>query len=117
VGGMLAAAASQAAAIASRKASQNVIEALQPLLPELLGGSADLSGSNLTATRGSVVVRRGRGPGNHINYGVREFGMSALMNGIALHVGYLPYGGTFLTFSAYSRYPLRISALIPQRVI
>ena len=117
VGSMLAAAVSQAAAIASRKASQNVIEALQPLLPELLGGSADLTGSNLTATRGSVAVRRGRGPGNHINYGVREFGMSALMNGIALHGGYLPYGGTFLTFSDYSRNAVRMSALMRQRVI
>src|SRR5437660_1082769 len=117
VGSMLAAAVSQAAAIASRKASQNVIEALQPLLPELLGGSADLTGSNLTATRGSVAVRRGRGPGNHINYGVREFGMSALMNGIALHGGYLPYGGTFLTFSDYSRNAVRMAALMRQRVI
>src|SRR5438270_258447 len=117
VGSMLAAAVSQAAAIASRKASQNVIEALQPLLPELLGGSADLTGSNLTATRGSVAVRRGRGLGNHINYGVREFGMSALMNGIALHGGYLPYGGTFLTFSDYSRNAVRMSALMRQRVI
>src|SRR5438067_491106 len=105
------------AALAPRKASQNVIEALQPLLPELLGGSADLTGSNLTATRGSVAVRRGRGPGNHINYGVREFGMSALMNGIALHGGYLPYGGTFLTFSDYSRNAVRMSALMRQRVI
>src|SRR6184192_1332949 len=117
VGSMLAAAVSQAAAIASRKASQNVIEALQPVLPELLGGSADLTGSNLTATRGSVAVRRGRGPGNHINYGVREFGMSALMNGIALHGGYLPYGGTFLTFSDYSRNAVRMAALMRQRVI
>src|SRR6184192_1295021 len=116
VGSMLAAAVSQAAAIASRKASQNVIEALQPVLPELLGGSADLTGSNLTAARGSVAVRRGR-RGNHIKYGVREFGMSALMNGIALHGGYLPYGGTFLTFSDYSRNAVRMSALMRQRVI
>src|SRR5947207_1688308 len=116
VGRMLAAAVSQAAAIASRKASQNVIEALQPVLPELLGRSADLTGSNLTAARGSVAVRRGR-RGNHINYGVREFGMSALMNGIALHGGYLPYGGTFLTFSDYSRNAVRMSALMRQRVI
>jgi transketolase len=104
------------AAIASRKASQNAIEILQPLLPELLGGSADLTGSNLTAATSSVAVRRRRW-GNHINYGVREFGMSALMNGIALHGGYIPYGGTFLTFSDYSRNAVRMSALMRQRVI
>ena len=89
---------------------------LQPLLPELLGGSADLTGSNLTAASSSVPVRRRRW-GNHINYGVREFGMSALMNGIALHGGYIPYGGTFLTFSDYSRNAVRMSALMRQRVI
>jgi transketolase len=102
--------------VASRKASQNAIEALQPLLPELLGGSADLTGSNLTAGSAAVPVRRGTW-GNHINYGVREFGMSALMNGIALHGGYIPYGGTFLTFSDYSRNAVRMSALMRQRVI
>jgi transketolase len=105
-----------AAGIAARKASQNAIESLQPLLPELLGGSADLTGSNLTAARNSVALRRGSW-GNHINYGVREFGMSALMNGIALHGGYIPYGGTFLTFSDYSRNAVRMSALMRQRVI
>ncbi len=104
------------AAIASRKASQNAIEILQPRLPELLGGSADLTGSNLTAATSAVAVRRQRW-GNHINYGVREFGMSALMNGIALHGGYIPYGGTFLTFSDYSRNAVRMSALMRQRVI
>ena len=103
-------------AVASRKASQNAIELLQPHLPELLGGSADLTGSNLTAAAGAVPVRRGR-RGNHINYGVREFGMSALMNGIALHGGYIPYGGTFLTFSDYSRNAVRMSALMRLRVI
>jgi len=113
---LLAATVADGSAIASRKASQDAIAALQPLLPELLGGSADLTGSNLTATRASVAVRRG-GWGNHINYGVREFGMSALMNGIALHGGYLPYGGTFLTFSDYSRNAVRMSALMCQRVI
>src|SRR5438046_2128805 len=113
---LLAATVAQAASIASRKASQNAIEALQALLPELLGGSADLTASNLTATRGSIAVRRG-GWGNHINYGVREFGMSAVMNGIALHGGYLPYGGTFLTFSDYSRNAVRMAALMRQRVI
>jgi transketolase len=112
----LARTVAEGAAIASRKASQNAIEILQPRLPELLGGSADLTGSNLTAASSSVAVRHGRW-GNHINYGVREFGMSALMNGIALHGGYLPYGGTFLTFSDYSRNAVRMSALMRQRVI
>jgi transketolase len=102
--------------VASRKASQNAIELLQPRLPELLGGSADLTGSNLTAAASAVAVRRRRW-GNHINYGVREFGMSALMNGVALHGGYIPYGGTFLTFSDYSRNAVRMSALMRLRVI
>jgi transketolase len=106
----------QRAGIASRKASQNAIEALLPLLPELLGGSADLTGSNLTAGKASVPLRHGRW-GNHINYGVREFGMSAIMNGIALHGGYLPYGGTFLTFSDYSRNAVRMAALMGERVL
>ena len=106
----------EGAAIASRKASQNAIDALLPLLPELLGGSADLTGSNLTAGKTSVPVRRGHW-GNHINYGVREFGMSAIMNGIALHGGYIPYGGTFLTFSDYSRNAVRMAALMGERVV
>ncbi|HEX2790156.1 MAG TPA: transketolase C-terminal domain-containing protein, partial [Steroidobacteraceae bacterium] len=106
----------QRAGIASRKASQNAIEALLPLLPELLGGSADLTGSNLTAGNSSVALRRGQW-GNHINYGVREFGMSAIMNGIALHGGYIPYGGTFLTFSDYSRNAVRMAALMGERVL
>jgi len=113
---LLATVVARGAALATRKASQNAIEALLPLLPELLGGSADLTGSNLTAAKSSVAVRRGV-RGNHINYGVREFGMSAVMNGIALHGGYLPYGGTFLTFSDYSRNAIRMSALMHQRVI
>jgi transketolase len=104
------------AGVASRKASQNTIEALQPLLPELLGGSADLGGSNLTEGKDSVPVRHGRW-GNYINYGVREFGMSAVMNGIALHGGFIPYGGTFLTFSDYSRNAVRMSALMRASVI
>ncbi len=104
------------ASVASRKASQNAIEALQPLLPELIGGSADLGGSNLTEVKGSVPVRRGRW-GNYLNYGVREFGMSAIMNGIALHGGFIPYGGTFLTFSDYSRNAVRMSALMRKRVL
>ncbi len=102
--------------IASRKASQNAIEALQPSLPEMLGGSADLGGSNLTEGKGMVPVRRGRW-GDYINYGVREFGMSALMNGIALHGGFVVYGGTFLTFSDYSRNAVRMAALMHERVI
>jgi transketolase len=106
----------EGATIASRKASQDAIELLQPRLPELLGGSADLTGSNLTAASSSVAVRQRRW-GNHINYGVREFGMSALMNGLALHGGYIPYGGTFLTFSDYSRNAVRMSALMRQQVI
>ena len=104
------------ATIASRKASQNAIEALQPLLPEMLGGSADLGGSNLTQGKGMVPVRRGRW-GNYVNYGVREFGMSAVMNGIALHGGFVLYGGTFLTFSDYSRNAVRMAALMRERVI
>ena len=113
---MLAAVVGERATIATRKASQNAITALLPKLGELLGGSADLTGSNLTDGRTSVAVRRAS-PGNHINYGVREFGMSAIMNGIALYGGYLPYGGTFLTFSDYARNAVRMSALMRQRVI
>ncbi|WP_151637218.1 transketolase [Noviherbaspirillum aerium] len=100
--------------IATRKASQNAIQALAPVLPEFLGGSADLTGSNLTNWKESVAVRSEQ-PGNHINYGVREFGMSAIMNGIALHGGYLPFGATFLTFSDYSRNALRMAALMKIR--
>jgi transketolase len=104
------------ATLASRKASQNAIEALQPSMPELLGGSADLTGSNLTQGKDMVPVRGGRW-GNYINYGVREFGMSAVMNGIALHGGFVVYGGTFLTFSDYSRNAVRMAALMHERVI
>ena len=106
----------KAETIATRKASQNSIEALAPVLPELLGGSADLTGSNLTNWSGTQAVRFDSW-GNHINYGVREFGMSAIMNGIALHGGYIPYGATFLTFSDYSRNALRMAALMKRRVI
>jgi transketolase len=102
--------------IATRKASQNAIETLHGLLPELLGGSADLTGSNLTAAKASTAVRGDRW-GDYLNYGVREFGMSAAMNGIALHSGYIPFGGTFLTFSDYSRNAIRMSCLMQQRVI
>ncbi len=102
--------------IATRKASQNAIQALAPSLPEFLGGSADLTGSNLTNWKESVNLRSGK-PGNHINYGVREFGMSAIMNGIALHGGFIPFGATFLTFSDYSRNALRMAALMKLRSI
>jgi transketolase len=102
--------------IATRKASQNAIQAFAPALPEFLGGSADLTGSNLTNWKECVAVRADQ-PGNHINYGVREFGMSAIMNGIALHGGYLPFGATFLTFSDYSRNALRMAALMNIRSI
>jgi len=102
--------------IATRKASQNAIQALAPVLPEFLGGSADLTSSNLTNWKESIPVRSGK-PGNHINYGVREFGMSAIMNGITLHGGFIPFGATFLTFSDYSRNALRMAALMKLRSI
>ncbi|OWW20484.1 transketolase [Noviherbaspirillum denitrificans] len=102
--------------IATRKASQNAIQALAPSLPEFLGGSADLTGSNLTNWKECVAVRADKA-GNHINYGVREFGMSAIMNGITLHGGYIPFGGTFLTFSDYSRNAIRMAALMKVRSI
>jgi len=102
--------------IATRKASQNAINALVPALPEFLGGSADLTGSNLTNWTGAHHVS-GKKPGNYISYGVREFGMSHIMNGMALHGGLLPFGGTFLMFSEYARNALRMSALMKQRVI
>ncbi|MDE2365677.1 MAG: transketolase, partial [Betaproteobacteria bacterium] len=100
--------------IASRKASQNAIEGLAPKLPELVGGSADLAGSNLTLWSGSKAVNRATG-GNYIYYGVREFGMSAIMNGLSLHGGIIPYGGTFLMFSEYARNALRMAALMKIR--
>jgi transketolase len=102
--------------IATRKASQNAIQMLAPALPEFLGGSADLTGSNLTNWKESVPVRSGK-PGNHINYGVREFGMAAIMNGVVLHGGFIPFGATFLTFSDYSRNALRMAALMKLRSI
>lgn len=102
--------------IATRKASQNAIQAFAPALPEFLGGSADLTGSNLTNWKECVAVRANQA-GNHINYGVREFGMSAIMNGIALHGGYLPFGATFLTFSDYSRNAIRMAALMKIRTL
>ncbi|MBI1942068.1 MAG: transketolase [Betaproteobacteria bacterium] len=101
---------------ATRKASQNVLEALKPALPELLGGSADLTGSNLTMVKASRAIGR-EGEGNYLFYGVREFGMCAIMNGIALHGGFIPYGGTFLVFSDYARNAIRMAALMGVRVV
>jgi transketolase len=98
--------------IATRKASQNAIEVCAPVLPELLGGSADLTGSNLTHWSGSKTISKADAAGNYIYYGVREFGMSAIINGIALHGGFIPYGGTFLMFSEYARNALRMAALM-----
>jgi transketolase len=106
----------KAETVATRKASQIAINALAPALPEFLGGSADLTGSNLTNWTGCHPVRHGN-PGNYISYGVREFGMAAIMNGMALHGGLLPFGGTFLMFSEYSRNAIRMAALMKQRVI
>jgi transketolase len=113
---LLAAIAEKPDAVATRKASQNALDALAPLLPEFFGGSADLTGSNLTNFKGCVKAGRDKW-GNHLSYGVREFGMAAIMNGIALHGGYIPYGGTFLTFSDYSRNAIRMAALMKLRVI
>jgi len=117
----------KAETVASRKASQIALEAFTAAVPELLGGSADLTGSNLTNTKstpalrmnlaGDVVKTEDGQIGRHINYGVREFGMAAIMNGVALHGGYIPYGGTFLTFSDYSRNAIRMAALMKQRVV
>ncbi len=108
--------------LATRKASQQVIAALAEMLPELIGGSADLTGSNFTDWPGVTALRapvdgQPHSAGRHINYGVREFGMAAIMNGLALHGGFLPFGGTFLTFSDYSRNALRMAALMKQRVV
>jgi len=103
--------------IASRKASQNAIQAFAPLLPEIIGGSADLAGSNLTLWKGAQTVVGEDPHANYVHYGVREFGMSAIANGLALHGGFLPFDATFLVFSDYARNALRMSALIPAHVI
>ena len=116
------AAHTKADTVASRKASQLALESFTAALPEMLGGSADLTGSNLTNTKSTPNLRFdsltgvGNG-GRHINYGVREFGMAAIMNGVALHGGFFPYGGTFLTFSDYSRNAIRMAALMKLRVV
>ncbi|AOA58398.1 transketolase [Acinetobacter larvae] len=106
----------KAETIASRKASQNALQAFGPLLPELLGGSADLAGSNLTLWKGCQSVEADAA-GNYVHYGVREFGMTAIANGIALHGGFIPYVATFLMFMEYARNAVRMSALMKQRVI
>ena len=111
------AASAAAEDIASRKASQNALEALGPMLPELIGGSADLTGSNLTKWSGSRVLTREDADANYVFFGVREFAMSAICNGIARHGGFIPYAGTFLMFSEYARNALRMAALMGQRVI
>ncbi len=115
------AAHTKAETVASRKASQIALEVFTKAMPELLGGSADLTGSNLTNTSSTPALRfdaEGKpNGGRHINYGVREFGMAAVMNGVALHGGFIPYGGTFLTFSDYSRNAIRMAALMKRRVI
>ncbi|MDX2163932.1 MAG: transketolase [Gammaproteobacteria bacterium] len=103
--------------IASRKASQNCINALVPILPEFLGGSADLTGSNLTMAKTAKAITPDDFSGNYIYYGVREFGMSAIMCGISLHGGFIPFGGTFLTFCDYARNAVRLAALMKIRVI
>jgi transketolase len=103
--------------LATRKASQNVLEAIVPSFPGIVGGSADLTHSNLTITKDMVSVKPGDFAGNYIHYGIREHGMAAAMNGIALHGGFVPYGGTFMVFTDYLRPALRLSALMAQRVI
>ena len=117
----ITAAHAKAEAVATRKASQIALEVFTKALPEMLGGSADLTGSNLTNTSSTPALRFDHAGtpngGRHINYGVREFGMAAVMNGITLHGGYIPYGGTFLTFSDYSRNAIRMAALMKKRVI
>ncbi|MDX1370298.1 transketolase [Pseudomonas sp.] len=107
----------QSRTLASRKSSQQVLEALGPVLPELLGGSADLAPSNLTQWSGSQAVSAEIAGGNYVHYGVREFGMSAIMNGLALHGGFIPYGGTFLMFMEYARNAVRMAALMGIRTL
>jgi transketolase len=109
--------AANSQSMATRKASQHCIEALSPILPDLLGGSADLTGSNNTDWSGTRAISSCDYSGNYIYYGVREFAMAAIMNGLALHGGFIPYGGTFLVFTDYARNAIRLSALMKQRVI
>ncbi len=113
----IAAAAEKRESVATRKASQLALEAIAPALPEIIGGSADLTGSNYTKWSNAGPLRPDPLDGRHINYGVREFGMCAISNGIALHGRYLPFAGTFLTFSDYARNAVRMAALMKLRVI
>ncbi len=113
----IAAASQKSESVATRKASQLALEALAPALPEIIGGSADLTGSNLTKWSKAGALRPDALEGRHINYGVREFGMCAISNGIAAHGGFVPFAGTFLTFSDYARNALRMAALMKLRVI
>ena len=115
VSGFISKCVDKTESIASRKASQNTLEAFGPVLPELIGGSADLAGSNLTIWSGSNGNSRKNPAGNYIYYGVREFAMCAINNGLALHGGFIPYGATFLIFSEYARNALRMAALMKQR--
>ena len=115
--GLVAEVASAARSVASRNASKDALERIGPILPELIGGSADLTGSNSTLWSGSVPLGREEPGGNYIYYGVREFGMSAITNGIALHGGFIPYAGTFLMFSEYARNALRMAALMKIRCV
>jgi transketolase len=113
----VAAAAAKTDATATRKSSQQALNVLGPLLPELIGGSADLAESNSTLWKGAKAVTDADAGGNYVHYGVREFGMSAIVNGLALHGGFIPYGGTFLVFSDYARNAVRLAALMRQRSI
>jgi transketolase len=117
IGAVIARAAGNDKAMATRKSSKTVLDAIGPKMPELLGGSADLTESNLTRWEGAKVIQPGNVAGNYIYFGVREFGMSAVINGIALHGGLVPFGGTFLTFSDYARNALRMAALMQIRSI
>ena len=107
----------KAETLASRKASQNALNAYGPVLPELIGGSADLTGSNLTLRQDSAIISKAAAGGKYLYYGVREFAMAAINNGLALHGGFIPYGGTFLIFTEYARNALRMAALMKQRAI
>jgi len=113
---MLAAARAVTTPTATRKSSQTALQTLVPALPDLFGGSADLTGSNLTAVKGSASIGD-NAAGNYVHYGVREFGMAAIMNGMALHGGFIPYGGTFAVFTDYARSAIRMSALMRERVV
>ncbi len=104
-------------AVATRKASEMVLDAINPQLPDTIGGSADLTGSNLTLSKDLKAFTRDDYAGRYVYYGIREFGMAAAMNGLALHGGVIPYGGTFLVFSDYARNAIRMSAIQQQRVV